>query len=117
MSSGSAVGDGAGTKTKEREKELTIADVARRLQAIEDMMRPLVPLRNQVAAIETTITEQGQQQQLMNAGLLRAERALCVQENGQPPNGHRHDDGFPTSHKMEFPKYDGVGDPMPWLSW
>jgi hypothetical protein len=35
--------------------------------------------------------------------------------------GGRHDDkgddGFPTSHKMEFLKYDGVGDPMSWLNW
>jgi hypothetical protein len=26
------------------------------------------------------------------------------------------DEGFPTTHKMEFPKYDGVGDPLPWLN-
>jgi hypothetical protein len=82
MSFGSAVGDGAGTTAKEGEKELTVADIAKQLQAIEDMMRPLVPLRDQVAAIETTIAEQDQQQQLMNAGLLRVERA---QENGRPP--------------------------------
>jgi hypothetical protein len=82
MSFGSAVGDGAGTTAKEGEKELTMADIAKQLQAIEDMMRPLVPLRDQVAAIETTIAEHDQQQQLMNAGLLRVERA---QENGHPP--------------------------------
>jgi hypothetical protein len=82
MSFGSAVGDGAGTTAKEGEKELTMADIAKQLQVIEDMMRPLVPLRDQVAAIETTIAEQDQQQQLMNAGLLRVERA---QENGRPP--------------------------------
>jgi hypothetical protein len=71
MSFGSAVGDGVGTAAKEGEKGLTMADIAKQLQVIEDMMRPLVPLRNQVAAIETTIAEQDQQQQLMNAGLLR----------------------------------------------
>jgi hypothetical protein len=72
------------------------------------MMRPLVPICNQVVAIETTIVEQGQQQQFMNAGLLCAERALRAQENERPPNGRRHDDEeddrFPTSHKMEFLK-------------
>jgi hypothetical protein len=82
MSFGSAVGDGAGTTAKEGEKELTMADIAKQLQVIEDMMRPLVPLRDQVAAIETTIAEQDQHQQLMNADLLRVERA---QENGRPP--------------------------------
>jgi hypothetical protein len=53
----------------------------------------------------------------MNVGLLRAK---CAQENGWPPSGRRHDDeeddGFPTLHKMEFSKYDGVGDPMLWLN-
>jgi hypothetical protein len=58
-------------------------------RAIEDMMRPLVPLHDQVAAIEATLTEQGQQQQLMNAGLLHVERALRNQDNGRPPNGRR----------------------------
>jgi hypothetical protein len=84
------------------------------------MMRPLVPLCDHVAAIEMTIAEQGQQQQLMNAGLLRAEHTLCAKENGRPPNGRRHDDTeddrFPTLHKMEFSKYDGVSDTMPWLN-
>jgi hypothetical protein len=89
MSSGSAVGDGAGTTVKEGEKELTMADVVGRLQAIKDMMWSLVPLRDQVAAIETTIAEQGKQQQLMNDDLLRIECALRTQENGRPPNGRR----------------------------
>jgi hypothetical protein len=40
------------------------------------MLWPLVPLRDQVAAIVMTIVEQSQQQQLMNTGLLRAKRAL-----------------------------------------
>jgi hypothetical protein len=35
MSSGSVVGNGTRTATKEGENELTMADVARRLQAIE----------------------------------------------------------------------------------
>jgi hypothetical protein len=59
MSFGSVVEDGARTAAKEGEKELTMVDIAKRLQAIEDMVRPLVPLRDQVAAIKTTITEQG----------------------------------------------------------
>jgi hypothetical protein len=70
-----------------------------------------------VAAIEMTILEQGQQQQLMNASHLRAKHA---QENGQPPNGRPHDDEednrFPTSHKMECPKYNSAGNPTLWLN-
>jgi hypothetical protein len=99
-----------------------MVDVASRLQAIEDMMQPLVPLRDQVATIEVTLAEQGQQQQLMNVGLLRAERTLRNQDNGRPPNGRcrgddeEDDEGFSTTHKMKFPKYDGMGDPLPWLN-
>jgi hypothetical protein len=123
MSLAYAVGGGSGIAPKEAEKELTIADVASRLQAIEDMMPPLVPLCDQVAAIEATHVEQDQQQQLMNVGLLRVECTLHNQDNGCPLNGrHRKgddeedDEGFPTTYKMEFPRYDGVGDPLPWLN-
>jgi hypothetical protein len=56
----------------------------------------------------------------MNASLPRTERALRNQDNGRPPNGRRHDeeedDRVPTMHKMEFPKYDGVEDPLSWLN-
>jgi hypothetical protein len=38
-----------------------MADVASWLHAIEDMMRPLVPMCDQVFAIEATLVEQGQQ--------------------------------------------------------
>jgi hypothetical protein len=48
-----------GTVGKKGEKELTMADVASRLQAIKHMMRPLIPMRNQVTAIEATLAEQG----------------------------------------------------------
>jgi hypothetical protein len=36
-----------------------MVDVTNRLQVIEDMMRPLVPLRNQVTAIKATLAGQG----------------------------------------------------------
>jgi hypothetical protein len=47
-------------------------------------------------------------------------RASC---NNNNPHFRRHDDddgangdGFSTSHKIEFPKYDGMGDPLPWVN-
>jgi hypothetical protein len=27
------------------------------------------------------------------------------------------DEAFPTTHKMDFPKYDGAGDPLSWTRW
>jgi hypothetical protein len=43
----------------------------------------------------------------MNAGLLHAKRALRNQDNGRSSNGRcrdaeEDDEGFPTTHKMEF---------------
>jgi hypothetical protein len=118
MSEVSGVGTGSGGE--EQEQGITMEEVVNRLKAIETVMHPLVPLKDQLSAIETTLAEQGQQQQLLSAGLLRVER------NQGPghgtPNGRRRadeeddDEGFPTTCKIEFPKYDGVGDPLPWLN-
>jgi hypothetical protein len=99
-----------------------MSEVLSCLKSIEEMMRPFVPLKDQVAALETAFTEHGQQQQLLSAGLLWVE---CEQRNqGGPrtPNNRRrtddddNDDAFPTTHKMEFPKYDGVGTHCPGLT-
>jgi hypothetical protein len=51
-----------------------------------------------------------------------------VAVNDQPPGGstHRHrpaaddddptDDFIPTAHKLDFPKFDGTGDLLPWIN-
>jgi hypothetical protein len=52
-----------------------VAKVLSRLKSIEKMMRPLVPLKDQVTMLETTIIELGQQQ-LMNADLLRVKHDM-----------------------------------------
>jgi hypothetical protein len=36
----------------------------------------------------------------------------CRHEDNTDPRG----DFIPTAHKLEFPKYDGNGDPLPWLN-
>ncbi|KAG8056299.1 hypothetical protein GUJ93_ZPchr0002g25939 [Zizania palustris] len=50
-----------------------ITTIINRLNAIEYMMWPLIPLADQINAMETTLTEQGQQQQMLSTGLLRVE--------------------------------------------
>jgi hypothetical protein len=50
-----------------------MSEVLSRLKSIEYMMCPLVPLKDQVAALETAFTEHDQQQQMLSAGLLRVE--------------------------------------------
>jgi hypothetical protein len=106
-------GCGHWIRGEEKEQEITKAEVVNHLKAIETMMHPLVPLKDQLIAIETTLVEQGQQQQLLSMGLLHVE---WNQGPGcSPPNGRRHpgddeedDDRFPSTHKIEFPKYDTV---------
>jgi hypothetical protein len=56
------------------EKEVSMSEVLSWLKLIEEMMRPIVPLKDQVTAWETIITEQVQQQQLLSASLIRMER-------------------------------------------
>jgi hypothetical protein len=44
--------------------------------------------------------------------------------NSRPSDGPRHrgmegdanDEGLPTAHKIEFPKFDIIDDPLPWLN-
>jgi hypothetical protein len=45
--------------------------------------------------------------------------APCVTRTmvGRLMAAEEDDEGFPTTHKIEFPRYDGVGDPLPWLNW
>jgi hypothetical protein len=57
MSVASGVGNGSGGEV--RDQEITVAEMINRLKAIETMMHLLVPLQDQLAAIETTLTEQG----------------------------------------------------------
>ncbi|KAG8067588.1 hypothetical protein GUJ93_ZPchr0005g15787 [Zizania palustris] len=81
MSDRSVANDNSGKKD-----DNPIITIINRLAAIEDMMRPLVPPADQVAAIETTMTGQGKQQQLLSAGLLRVKRSLST---GRSPSGGR----------------------------
>lgn len=53
-----------------------MAKVLSRLKSIEKMMRPLVPLKDQVTMLETTIIKLGQQQ-LMNA-TYSASSMICM---------------------------------------
>jgi hypothetical protein len=55
-------------------------------------------------------------------GLLRVEQERQHQGGPRTPNSCRlgddddEEEAFPTMHKMEFPKYDGVGYPLSWLN-
>jgi hypothetical protein len=55
MSVASGIGNGSWGEV--RDQEITMAEMINRLKVIETMMHLLVPLKDQLAAIETTLTE------------------------------------------------------------
>jgi hypothetical protein len=57
MSVASGIGNGSGGEV--RDQEITMAEMINRLKVIETMMHLLVPLKDQLAAIETTLKEYG----------------------------------------------------------
>jgi hypothetical protein len=55
MSTGSRSGDGSGKD--EKDQGVSMGELLSRLKAIEEMMRPLVPLKDQVTALEASMVE------------------------------------------------------------
>jgi hypothetical protein len=83
MSAASAIALGIGTE----EEEVTLADVVWRLKAIEDIVRPMQPMSDALAALEGTMRDQGQPQATLNIALTRVE--CQVQDPGCDPQLHR----------------------------
>jgi hypothetical protein len=106
------------------DKEVTLKDVITRLAAIEDIVRPLQPLHDQVTTLQATVADQQQQQAAFNIALTRIETTVHDRGLGVSTGAGRRraageeddDQDFPTVHKLEFPKYDGSSDPLPWLN-
>jgi hypothetical protein len=116
--------------------------IEKRISALEAKLPELQPLQDQVTLLEETVTEQGEQQRTLHAAIDRVEReqghqhqelhaaidrVTVAQRNlGQANQGRRRvgDDGadtsdrafLPTTHKLEFSKFDGTSDPLPWLN-
>jgi hypothetical protein len=116
--------------------------IEERIGALEAKLPELQSLQDQVTLLEETVTEQGEQQRTLHAAIDRVEgeqgcqhqelhaaidRVAAAQRNlGQANQGCRRagDDGadtgdgafLPTTHKLEFLKFDGTSDPLPWLN-
>jgi hypothetical protein len=75
MSTNSAIMTGSGND----HADVSMSEVLNRLKSIEDMMHPLVPLKDQVTVLKTAFTEHGQQQQMLSTGLLQVECEECNQ--------------------------------------
>jgi hypothetical protein len=116
--------------------------IEERIDALEAKLLELQPLQDQVTLLEEMVTKQGEQQWTLHAAIDRIEReqgrqhqelhatidhVAAAQRNlGQANQGRRRagDDGadtsdeafLPTTHKLDFPKFNGTSDPLPWLN-
>jgi hypothetical protein len=116
--------------------------IEERIGALEAKLLELQPLQDQVTLLEGTVTEQGEQQRALHAAIDRVEREQGWQHQelhtaiehvaatqrilGQANQGRRKagdDDAdtgdgafLPTTHKLEFLKFDGTSNPLPWLN-
>jgi hypothetical protein len=110
------------------------------LDAMDDKLKALDPLREKVTALEASADELGAQQvtltvavervdvahTALNAKINRIETGQCIPPPDQQSahmrgrqgdtDGDQGGDFLPTAHKLEFLKYNGMGDPLPWLN-
>jgi hypothetical protein len=124
MSANSSVGGGSG---KEGKKEATLDDVVSPITAMEETVWPLVPLVDRFMLLETAVTDQGRDQTALHVVLMCIEAAMHglgrANDNHQgwrrglsDEDDESGDDFVPTTQKLEFSKYDGAGDPLPWIN-
>jgi hypothetical protein len=73
------------------------------------------------------MTDQERHQQVLQDVVHRVETTQSTPSGHRPPprarrgtgddnTGDSNHDSHSTAHKMEFPKFDGAGDPLPWLN-
>jgi hypothetical protein len=122
----------------------SIDDMAKRFTGMEEKIKPLQPLIDVVKKLAVQVTDQGQQQHALNLALLRLEHGddaplpqheagvasrtthtnhtsidgSAIPNRRRPPFEEVEDGGdfLPTYHKLDFTKFDGSSDPLPWLN-
>jgi hypothetical protein len=139
----STAGQGSGSKSEDMlatiMKQLAAMDA--RLQSMEGRLHAVDSIKAKVTTLEESTGKLGAQQDTLSSAVERidlaqtqfaaaADKAAADSRQPTPPNRHYQgsrrrqgrdeDDGgediMPTTHKLEFPKYDGTGDPLPWLN-
>jgi hypothetical protein len=111
-------------KDKGDELDVTLKDMVVRLAAIEAIVWPLQPLRDQVLKLVAMVTEKGQQQDALQLTLTHVENTLA--DPSAPRPVHRHiaqeedveagDEFMPAAHKLQFPTFDDKSYLLPWLN-
>jgi hypothetical protein len=116
-----------------------LAAIMKRLDTMDDKLKGLDLLREKVISLEAATEELGNQQVTMTAAVERVDivhTTLNARINrveighrappqdrpsvqGRGRQGDDNDQGsdlIQMSHKLEFPKYDGISDPLLWLN-
>jgi hypothetical protein len=126
---------GSGAKTED-----VLAAILKRLDAMDTKLKALDPLQEKVTALEESTDDMGSQAATLTAAVRRVdmahskltekithvEMAQRQPASDRPPAVNRRRQGNDdddqggdtvlTAHKLEFPKFDGAGDPLPWLN-
>jgi hypothetical protein len=133
----SIVGPGSGSKSHDIlatiMKQLAAMDA--RLQSMEGRLHTVDSIKEKVTALKESTGELRVQQGTLSSAVERIDLAqtqlaanadnVATEPRELPPDHHhRHgrgeddggDDIIPTTHKLEFPKYDGTNDPLSWLN-
>jgi hypothetical protein len=119
-------------------KQLSTMD--EHLRSMENKLHLVDTMQAKVSTLEESTGDLAAQQDTLSSAIERINLAQTpLAANGgrggtaprEPPQGqsqhagrHRHgddddaagDDIVSTTHKLEFPKYDGTNDPLPWLN-
>jgi hypothetical protein len=107
--------------------EATLQVIMKCLDALEDKMQSLQSLQDKVDALEEMVHVQEEQQLTLHTTVECVDTTQRGQGVGHPSphdrcrtgDGDDEDQGgdfLPTLHKLKFPKFDGIGDPLPWLN-
>jgi hypothetical protein len=132
---GTVSGSGSNSTT-----DAMLATIMKRLDAMDEKLKGLNPIRDKVTSLEAATDQLGNQQVTMmaavervdithtvlNTRLNRVEGGHRAPVQDRPPHHGRGRQGdndakpggdiLQTSHRLAFPKYDGNGDPLPWLN-
>jgi hypothetical protein len=119
-------------------KQLSTMD--ERLRSMENKLHLIDMMQAKVSMLEESTGVLAAQQDTLSSAVERINLAQTLlaanvghggtspwdPPQGQPQHANRRrhgddddaagDDIVSTTHKLEFPKYDGTGDPLPWLS-
>jgi hypothetical protein len=92
--------------------EATLQVIMKCLDALEDKMQSLQPLQDKVDALEETVHVQEEQQLTLHTTVgCPPPHDRC--RTGDGDDEDQGGDFLPMLHKLKFPKFDGIGDPLP----